>query len=100
MRGFRFHVEALREFEEVVEYYSARSPEAASGFVDAFEAAATFLLENPQVGTRLDCGARRWNLRRFPYALIFRAVDDIVEIVAVMHERREPEYWRNRLRHA
>jgi plasmid stabilization system protein ParE len=41
---------------------------------------------------------RRWNLRHFPYALIFRRVDDVIEIIAVMHARREPEYWKSRLR--
>jgi plasmid stabilization system protein ParE len=95
---FRFCPEALAEFEEAVDYYLELSPEAASRFVDAFEAAVEFARANPRAVVRVRGEVRRWNLRRFPYALIFRSVDDVIEILAVMHARREPEYWKSRLR--
>jgi plasmid stabilization system protein ParE len=49
---FRLRPEALAEFEEAVDYYLELSPEVASRFVDAFEAAVNFARENP----RLWCG--------------------------------------------
>jgi plasmid stabilization system protein ParE len=81
-----------------VNYYLELSPEVASRFVDAFEAAVDFARENPQAVVRVRGDVRRWNLCRFPYALIFRRVDDVIEVIAVMHARREPEYWKYRLR--
>ena len=98
MRRFRFRPEALAEFEEAVDYYLELSPEVASRFVDAFEAAVDYARQNPQAVVRVKGGTRRCNLRRFPYALIFRLVDDVIEIIAVMHARREPEYWQTRVR--
>lgn len=97
MSRFRLRPEALAEFEEAVDYYLELSPEVASRFVDAFEAAVDFARENPQAVVRVRGAVRRWNLSRFPYALIFQRVDDVIEVVAVMHARREPEYWKDRL---
>jgi plasmid stabilization system protein ParE len=98
VRRFHFDPRALAEFEEAVDYYLALSPEAAARFVDAFEVAVDFVRENPQAAARIEGDVKRWNLRRFPYALIFRIVDDHVIIVAVMHGRRASGYWRSRVR--
>lgn len=40
---------------------------------------------------------RRLHLRGFPYFIIFRELEDEVQVVAVAHERRRPSYWRRRL---
>lgn len=92
----RFEPRALREFEEAVEHYLEISPEVASRFVDEFEAAVDFVRQNPTVLARVDGDVRRRNLRRFPYALIYRPTDDSVILIAVMHARREPAYWKTR----
>ncbi len=34
-------------------------------------------------------------MRRFPYGLIYRIQSDRVVIVAVMHLKRRPFYWRS-----
>ena len=39
---------------------------------------------------------RRYLLRRFPFFVVFREVDDLVQIVAVAHARRRPGYWLGR----
>ncbi len=98
MRKFRFDPRALQEFEEAVDHYLGLSPDAASRFVDAFEEAVEFVRENPQAAVRVEGEVRRSNLRRFPYALIYRVVNDSVVIVAVVHGRRGPEYWKSLVR--
>jgi len=40
--------------------------------------------------------SRRILLSRFPFSIIYRVTGHIVEIVAVMHHRRDPGYWVNR----
>jgi hypothetical protein len=41
---------------------------------------------------------RRCLLRRFPYGLIYALDQDDILILAVAHTRREPGYWRDRLK--
>lgn len=39
---------------------------------------------------------RRALLRRFPYGLYYRIVDDQIVVVACMHGRRNPRRWQSR----
>jgi toxin ParE1/3/4 len=36
---------------------------------------------------------RRVFLRWFPFKVIFRDVEGVVQILAVSHKRRRPDYW-------
>lgn len=39
---------------------------------------------------------RRVMFNRFPFALVYRVDGDEILILAVMHERRRPNYWQDR----
>jgi plasmid stabilization system protein ParE len=44
-----------------------------------------------------DLGVRRRLVDGFPYAVVYRIVTNgIVEIAAVMHGKRSPDYWKDR----
>ncbi len=51
----------------------------------------------PRIGTPLGGGYRRFPLTRFPYALIYRTGGVHLQIVAVAHRRKRPNYWRSRI---
>jgi toxin ParE1/3/4 len=38
-------------------------------------------------------GFRRIGVRGFPYHLAYRLTDDEVQVLAVAHDRRRPDYW-------
>ena len=40
---------------------------------------------------------RRCLTRRFPYGIIYQIVDHEILIIAVMHLKRRPMYWQNRI---
>jgi len=40
---------------------------------------------------------RRFLVRRFPYGLLYRNEPTAIFIVAVMHLRRRPGYWKGRV---
>ena len=54
------------------------------------------IVDLPQAWPLFEGGTRRFLLRRFPYQLIYRQRADEIEVVAVMHQRRRPGYWRRR----
>jgi hypothetical protein len=37
---------------------------------------------------------------RYPISLVYRVRDSEIQVIAVAHGRRHPEYWRSRLRDA
>jgi len=86
---------ALHELEEAAGDYDKSTPGLGDELYEEIDAALKFISEFPEASPRTKLGARRYNLKRFPYYLIYRARDgDIVG--AVGHGRREPFYWRNR----
>jgi plasmid stabilization system protein ParE len=52
----------------------------------------------PVYGVDPELGVRRLRAKRFPYAVVFIELPKVIRIIAVMHERRRPGYWKGRLR--
>ncbi|MGA9776836.1 MAG: hypothetical protein ACLPRE_00720 [Limisphaerales bacterium] len=68
-----------------------------SRFYDEIERLIREICADPERFCRFDPPARRHFSRDFPYAVIFLNKPDPVWIVAVMHMKRRPGYWRERL---
>jgi hypothetical protein len=39
---------------------------------------------------------RRYYLKRFPYTIAYREAGELIEIGAVAHQKRRPDYWSRR----
>jgi toxin ParE1/3/4 len=46
-----------------------------------------------------DRGIRRYLVHRFPYGVVYRVSNQIIQIIAVMLLRRHPDYWRGRVQY-
>ncbi|OOG59126.1 plasmid stabilization protein [Rhodanobacter sp. B05] len=93
---FRFHPEALAEFEGATRYYAAIQNELAQRFVSSVEIAIEELAEQPLAFALMAHDVRRCLTRVFPYAVLYTIEVDYILIVAVMHCHQEPGYWRHR----
>lgn len=92
----RFHPEAVREAQAARRWYADRDPAAAEAFMADLDHAVQAITRLPDAWPQFEAGTRRRLLRRFPYCLIYRRREELIEVVAVMHEKREPGYWRSR----
>lgn len=99
MSGARveFLPEALREIDDAFEWYFERSVQAAEAFVRETTSAFALIASSPTVWPRYEAGTRRYVLRKFPYNIIYREMPGGIEVVAVAHHKRRPQYWRRRL---
>ncbi len=95
--NFKWHPEALDEFEKASFYYRSK----VSGLDDRFEASVRAGIDSvvlaPQMWPYCDEPARRRLIDKFPYSVIYVEFDQFVVILAVMHNSRDPEYWKHRL---
>ena len=89
--------EALREIDDAFEWYFERSLQAAEGFVGEAASALGLIASAPSIWPHFEAGTRRYVLRRFPYSIIYREIEDGIEVIAVAHQKRRPRYWRGRL---
>lgn len=93
------NTDAQHDFYLAQDYYNAEAPHETARFVRDFFTTAKRLTAFPYSSPELRRGARRANLRTFPYQLWYRVRDDtsIVEIIAVLHHRQDPRHLTNRL---
>ena len=91
------HPEADEEFAQAVRYYAEIAPDLGARFYREMERLIRDVCADPQRYRMIDPPVRRHLSPDFPYALIYLEKPDCVWIVAVMHLKRRPGYWRERL---
>ena len=97
MKPIRLHAAARHETRQAAHFYDGRQPGLGRQWLEVVESAFQRIRRDPTIGRRDVAGTRRYRLARFPYFIIFIDKDDHVFVVTVMHERREPDYWKSRL---
>ncbi|ESS70804.1 plasmid stabilization system [Methyloglobulus morosus KoM1] len=93
---FYFHPQAREELEQAIQFYKSQQAGLEKRFLEAVDDAITRVCRNPLIYRKIDESARKCRLLHFPYAVIFRLASEQIEIVAIMHIRRQPDYWKNR----
>jgi len=91
------HSAALLEVGEAVDYYNGEVVGLGDDFFEESRLTIKRIEENPRQFSRLGRSARRAKLKRFPYGVVYLIEQDRVWIIAVMHLKRRPGYWRDRL---
>jgi len=92
------HPEASEEAEHAGEWYRERSLRAAAHFREEVARALQVISQSPGRGPSYLLGTRRFLLWHFPYALVYRELSEVIQVLAVAHGRRRPGYWKARLR--
>ena len=96
-KAVEFHEAAALEYEAAFDWYLQRSEPAASMFALELERAIALIAGSPRRWPRDVRNTRRFLLRRFPFSLVYREHDSVIQILAIAHGRRRPEYWKQRL---
>jgi len=93
----RFLEVASAEYRQAVDYYDAEKPGLGREFSEAVEAALHQITTFPNGWPQISARTRRCLTKRFPYGLIYQQSGDLILVVAIMHLKREPTYWRTRI---
>jgi plasmid stabilization system protein ParE len=91
-----FHPEAIAEAHHAVQWYLERSKLAAAAFVSELDLAVEHIQESPDRWSRYVSGTQRYLFHRFPYYVVYRQVENVIQVVAIAHGRRRPGYWKSR----
>lgn len=94
---YSFHEAAEKEFVAAIEYYEQCQPGLGLRFSEEVYAGIERIREHPSAWATIDAKTRRCLTSRFPYGIIYRIVDDMIRIMAVMHLRGKPDYWKDRV---
>ena len=94
---YAFHPEAEAEFNGAIDYYEAREAGLGNDFAVEVYAAVQRIVAYPRCWPVLEGEVRRCQTNRFPYGVLYAVEESRIFIVAVMHLRREPDYWKHRM---
>jgi toxin ParE1/3/4 len=92
-----FHPEASQEYLAALAYHAAIGAGLGARFDAEIQRLVSEASREPQRFLRFAPPARRALSREFPYSVVYLDQPDRVWIVAVMHAKRRPGYWRARL---
>jgi toxin ParE1/3/4 len=90
------HPEAIAEAQAAYGWYRQRNETAAEAFLAELDRAVELISEGPMRWPTHLHGTRRFLLRRFPFGVVYRQIGEAVQVVAVAHARRKPDYWKHR----
>lgn len=72
-----------------------------SGLGDQFEARVSAAIEglaaNPRLFATIWEDVRACRLRKYPYVVYYRALEDRVEVLAILHGNRDSAAWQSRV---
>jgi toxin ParE1/3/4 len=96
MIPLRVHPEAQDEINAITDYYDGLPTGLGNAFLgelaDGFDQIQTL----PYAWAIWRDDIRRHQLSRFPYSIVYHADADEILVIAVMHQRRQPDYWMGR----
>jgi toxin ParE2 len=93
----RFLEIAQIELDEAIDYYNSELPGLGGSFLAELLRALDRVGKFPEAWQSCSKRTRRCQLRRFPYGIIYRVLNDEILIVAIANLHRQPEYWQSRI---
>jgi plasmid stabilization system protein ParE len=87
---------ARLELIEGRDWYAAKTVRLGDAFVSEVDRQVQRIAESPASFPVMIADIRRARLRRFPYSLFFRVVNDECFVLACFHASRDPRRWQER----
>jgi len=95
-----FHPLAERELIAASRFYENRAPGLGADFLRRVERTLDEVVAHPNAGS-LFAGSTitRRLIQRFPFGLVYEFESGNISVIAIMHLRRRPGYWKARRPH-
>jgi plasmid stabilization system protein ParE len=87
---------ARTDCREVVRWYRSKDRRAGDRLADGIERGLVKIAEGPESWPMLDDDFRFYKVRRYPVLIIYRLVDEIPYVVAIVHASQDDAAWRRR----
>ena len=96
--SYYFHPAAEAEHLETVAYYESKRAGLGASYLADFEQLLNEIVRNPQRSPiEQQPEIRRRRMDKFPFTILYREASKQVQVLAVSHHRRRPNYWLGRV---
>lgn len=99
MKGRRVDLsdDAESDVDAAVAWYEERSFGLGGVFLREVKSSLARIAENAELYAKVRGEVRRAAVNRFPYSAYYHINGNVVEVFAVIHDRRDPINWQNRI---
>lgn len=96
--SYAFHPAAEIEHLDNITYYESLQAGLGASYLAQFEAAMDTVCVNPhRLAVEHAPQVRRIRLKGFPFTILYREATGAIQVLAVAHYRRRPQYWFGRI---
>ena len=88
---------AKSDVADAIAYYNSEEPGLGSQFAAEVRKTIERVLQFPNAWASVSKRVRRCQVNRFPYSVFYSLKNDIVVVIAVLHNHREPRTWQTRV---
>lgn len=96
MSKLLFSSVAIKDVQEIVNYYDEINPKISDAFLDELDEAKYFIEQHPQACVKKLNLIRVRYLKRFKYGVYFKIYHKSIAVIGVLHNSRNPQIWKNR----
>ena len=95
--SYFFHPAAESEHLESVAYFESRRTGLGASYLAEFEVLMEAVCKAPhRYPIEVKPDIRRSRMKRFPFTVLYREKSGSIQVLAVAHNRRRPNYWLGR----
>ncbi len=92
-----YHPALEHELREIINYYNDCCQGLGIEFLNEFEQQILKIASMPYLWIIVETDIQRSLMKRFPYVIYFRVLDnDLLRVTVVKHQRKHPAYGRKR----
>lgn len=92
-----FRPEAEEDTSSAWSWYESQREGLGAEFSAALDEFIARIESMPELYAVILDNVRRGNLRRFPYVVYYRPLEKCIEVLGVLHGRRDPTVWQDRI---
>ena len=97
MNKILFHELAGKELLDARDYYDDMIFGLGKKFVVEIERCLSIIKSNPLAYPIIRENVRKAVVIKFPFSILYRVDENAIYILAVMHQKRKPRYWAERI---
>ena len=88
---------AVQDLAVAERWYLDEAPHVLASFEEAVDRAFDRISERPESYPTVEPTVRRALVRKFPFSVFYRVLPEWIEVIAVLHQSRDPRTWRRRV---
>lgn len=88
---------AQLDYEEIIYWYSDSSSLIAERFRQNLKKSVKYIVSMPFASQMIAPDVRQHIIHKFPYKVIYTVENNEIVVVAIVHQKRSPIVWENRI---